>query len=420
MFNTPGDNPIVISTTELPGDPGAPARLILIMGQALLTLGSPAHRLEAALSKVAERLALKAQFFSTPSALFAAIGDADEQHTYLIRAASTSGTDMSRLSDILDVVEHVAIGGSNPTLATQRITAILERPPLYPAWSAFLAYIILGAPVALLLGGGWNEALLGGAAGAVVGITALLTRSFAGLGRLFVPLAATTVSFLTMSWCAWQQQTELMPALMAGLIALLPGLDLTIATRELSTGHVVSGSSRLASAVLVFATLAFGLALGGALAQNLFGMVVDFNAAEANFAVKTVAALAAAVGFLLLFNAHLRDWVWIFAAVLVAWLSNTFGTLYFGTPLGAFVGGLAVGIAGNLYARFSGRPGSTLHIPGLLLLVPGTVGFRSLNDLLNADVVAGIQTGFLAVLTAVALTTGMIVSSTLINPKNEL
>ena len=419
MFNMPDENIIKNIDSDLPADSTGPARLILIMGRALLTLGSPSHRLEAALSKVAERLNLQAQFFCTPSALFAAIGNAEKQRTYLIRE-TPAGTDLSRLSDILDVVENVGIGASKPALAAEKIDHILQRAPLYPQWLAFFSYIILGVPVSFLLGGGWNEALLAGIASAVVGLLSVLFKPHDNLKLLLVPLAATIVSFLTMSWCAWQQNTELMPALMAGLIALLPGFDLTVATRELSTGNVVSGSARLATVFLVFTTLIFGLALGSTLAQHLFGVVTEMDAHSLGVWVNATAAFFASIGFLLLFNAYTRDWVWIFLGVLVAWFAGTFGTHYMGQILGAFIGGLSVGLAGNLYAKYSGRPGSIVLIPGLLLLVPGAVGFRGLSDLLNTNVISGIQTSFLALLTAVALTTGMIVSNAIIKPNNEL
>lgn len=419
MFTSPNNTPDYVDQETLPSDASASANLILIMGRALLTLGSPAHRMEATLSAVAERLGLSAQFFSTPTALLAALGNEDTQQTFLIRA-DTSSTDFSRLTDITEVVEKVALGSSNPSLAAQKVDDILKRPPLYSAWLTFLAYIMIAMPTALMLGGGWPESVLAGITGAVVGLLALLSGRSIGIDRLFVPLSATIVSFITFSWCAWHGQTAAIPATMAGMIVLIPGLSLTIATRELSTGHVVSGSARLAGTALVFATLVFGLALGSAIAQTLVGELPDHIPVIVDTRYQVVAAIMATMGFALLFNAYLRDWVWVLVAVILAWYSNIAGTSLFGMPLGAFVAGLIVGLAGNLFARWTGRPGSIVHTPGLLLLVPGSIGFRSLNDLLNADVISGVQTGFLAILTAVALTTGMIVASVLIAPKNEL
>jgi uncharacterized membrane protein YjjB (DUF3815 family) len=79
-----------------------------------------------------------------------------------------------------------------------------------------------------------------------------------------------------------------------------------------------------------------------------------------------------------------------------------------------------VGLAGNLYAQATGRPSSILHIPGLILLVPGSIGLRSLATLLREDVISGVETGLLAGIIAVALTTGIILASVLVPPKNTL
>lgn len=419
IFNNPGTATDYGDQQGLPSEASGSANLILIMGRALLTLGAPAHRLEAALVKVAERLGLSAQFFSTPTALMAALGDGHRQHTYLVRV-NQAGTDFSRLTDITEIVEKIGLGSGNPALAAEQVSDILNRKPLYNAWLSFLAYVMISMPTALMLGGGWNEAILAGIAGSAVGILAIFTGRFTAVDRLFVPLCATAVSFITFCWCGWQQQTAVMPATMAGMIALLPGLGLTIATRELSTGHLVSGSSRLAGVLLVFATLGFGLALGGTIAQALVGTPPSITPTLVGAEYQILATLVATIGFVLLFNAYLRDWAWVLVAVIIAWYASMAGNMLLDAPLGAFAGALVVGLVGNIFARVTTRPSSILHTPGLLLLVPGSIGFRSLSDLLNADIISGIQTGFLAVITAVALTTGMIVASVLIAPKNEL
>ncbi|MFW5816262.1 MAG: threonine/serine exporter family protein [Wenzhouxiangella sp.] len=88
--------------------------------------------------------------------------------------------------------------------------------------------------------------------------------------------------------------------------------------------------------------------------------------------------------------------------------------------VGAFIGALAVGVAGNLFVSLTGRPGSIMHLPGLILLVPGSIGLRSLTTLLADDVVSGIETAMMAGMIAVALTTGMILASVLLPPKTSL
>jgi uncharacterized membrane protein YjjB (DUF3815 family) len=52
-----------------------------------------------------------------------------------------------------------------------------------------------------------------------------------------------------------------------------------------------------------------------------------------------------------------------------------------------------------------------MMVPGIILLVPGSVGFRSFAMLLRHDVVSGIEAAFAMVLTATALSTGLLLAN---------
>jgi uncharacterized membrane protein YjjB (DUF3815 family) len=49
-------------------------------------------------------------------------------------------------------------------------------------------------------------------------------------------------------------------------------------------------------------------------------------------------------------------------------------------------------------------------VPAMLLLVPGSIGFLSLNALMERQALAGIQTAFSMMLTAVALVAGLLIA----------
>ncbi|WP_376696773.1 threonine/serine exporter family protein [Wenzhouxiangella sp. EGI_FJ10305] len=395
------------------------ARLVLNLGRALLHVGSPAHRLESSMQIMAERLGLQAEFFSTPTALIVSLGDGENQQTFLARSEPGSAN-LSKLADLTEVMEDLAEDRIDPVEADDRVRRIDAAPPLYGAWLQVLAFILIGGGVAPLLGGGWREAMMSAPLGAVTGLTVWWMRQHVDRSRLIMPMVAALITFLGSLWCGIDGRTALMPAILAAMIPLLPGMDLTTAARELSTGHLVSGSSRLSFSVTIFALLAFGLVLGGMAGQALVGPV-ELTAASARPGWLLVAGLVmAAFGLMMLIQAHMRDWFWILLVSFVAWIGSGLGGWLEAPIIGAFVGGLSVGLLGNLYVHFSGRPSSILHIPGLILLVPGSIGLRSLATLLQDDVVAGVETAILAGITAVALTTGMILASVLVPPRTTL
>ena len=80
------------------------------------------------------------------------------------------------------------------------------------------------------------------------------------------------------------------------------------------------------------------------------------------------------------------------------------------------MGTLTVGLVSNLFERLKFGPASVPLVPGVLLLVPGSIGYRSLTMLLNQSVEPGLAAGITAVLTAVALAGGLIVANVLVPP----
>ncbi|HEX7977062.1 MAG TPA: threonine/serine exporter family protein, partial [Gemmatimonadaceae bacterium] len=53
-------------------------------------------------------------------------------------------------------------------------------------------------------------------------------------------------------------------------------------------------------------------------------------------------------------------------------------------------------------------------VPGILLLVPGSVGYRSMSAMMDRDTVAGIDIAFTMILTAVSLVAGLLIAGVLV------
>ncbi len=394
------------------------ATLVLNLGRALTRAGSPAHRLETAMQVMAERLGLTAEFFSTPTALMVSLGDGNRAQVYLARVESGE-SNLGKLSELTEVMEQLASGELDPIEADRRVREIDQRPPTYQGLSLLAAFVAVSAGACTLIGGGLREMVMAGALGGLTGLCVILLGRGPDLPRLVAPVAALLVTFVGTLWCGYDGRTALMPAVIAGMIPLIPGMGLTVSTRELATGHLVSGSSRMMATIMVFAFLSFGLAAGGAAGQYLVGPVALVDPSDLPPGMIFVGLALAAIGFVALFQAFLRDWIWILLACTVSVGASTLGGQT-SPVLGAFLGGVAVALAGNLFARITGRPGSVMHLPGLILLVPGSIGMRSLAAIVGDDILSGLETAFLAGMIAVALTAGMILASVLLPPRISL
>jgi len=91
-----------------------------------------------------------------------------------------------------------------------------------------------------------------------------------------------------------------------------------------------------------------------------------------------------------------------------------------GIETGAFVGAILVGVASGVFSRIHNRPALVTATPGTILLVPGSIGFRSITEMISNDPVRGLQTAFTMILTGVALATGLLVARLIVPRRNLL
>ncbi len=111
-----------------------------------------------------------------------------------------------------------------------------------------------------------------------------------------------------------------------------------------------------------------------------------------------------------------RQLLAVFAAVAAAFCGVQLGSLVFQRELAAFVGAFFVAVTGSLYARWRRRPSAVVRTPGLLLLVPGSLGFRGLTTALQEDFTLGSQFAFRMLLVGGGLVAGLLVANVLVPP----
>jgi uncharacterized membrane protein YjjB (DUF3815 family) len=86
----------------------------------------------------------------------------------------------------------------------------------------------------------------------------------------------------------------------------------------------------------------------------------------------------------------------------------------------AFLNALVLAIGANAWARVTRKPAQLFLMPGMLLLVPGALSFRSLDTLLSGDAVGGIAGMADVTLIAGALVMGLLVANVALPPRKVL
>ena len=390
--------------------------LILAFGRALHEYGAPSPRLERALELLSRRFGIEGQFFATPTAIFAAFGPEGHQRTSLMRV-SPAGVNLGMRVRIDELIGDVLGSRLDAANAHARLRTLLASPPQVGVGLGILCSGLASLCAARFFGGGVHELALSFVLGATTGLLALGAARAANLQRVFEPLAAFVASALSMAVAHWVAPLSTYTAIVSGLIVLLPGLSLTSAMSELAARHLASGTARLMGSAMTFLALGFGVALGRQVGDWLPAAATTQVAAGLPAWTLAPALVIAPICFGVLLRARTRDYGWIVAVCILAFLGARAGADLFGQELGAALGAFVVGSVSNALARSFQRSAAVTVVPGILMLVPGSLGFQSFSALLSRDVVSGIETGFTMVLVAISLVAGLLLANVVVPPR---
>jgi uncharacterized membrane protein YjjB (DUF3815 family) len=281
---------------------------------------------------------------------------------------------------------------------------------------------LISGSFALMLSSGWMGAATAAVAGLAVGLLyanagkALRAGGMEAIAAMLVTLMVYAVNSLL---------NGLNPAgiIMSGLIVLMPGLSLTIAVTELSTEHLSSGSARLAGALIVLLKLSLGVLIGTVIAEWLGwdrGGMHSLAATAPPDWIQWPALLLSALSFAVIFNVRLQDFYLAVIAAVVGYLVSRGGAMLGGVEFGVLVAALALALLGNGLGRALRLPAALIRVPGIILLVPGSLGYRTVTNVLVYGEPTSQDTALLVGTMVIALVGGLLIGNTLMPPRRFL
>lgn len=402
----------------IPGREADAIGFVLALGRALHRYGTPADRLEQALGVVCTQMGLAAEIFTTPTTIIMSFGDPTELRTRMLRV--TSGElDMHKLEQVDALADAVAAATVTPADGVERLERILASPPRYGRAVTTIGHAFASAGMAVFFGGTLADATVSAAIGLMIGFLSLVAQRSTDQARVFELLgaafAALTAGAVSSVWGAVTPQL----VTIASLIVLLPGLTLTVAMTELATRNLIAGTARLMSAVIVLLELVVGVALGERVAVMLFDVQQGMGPPLPAWS-QWIALIATALAIAVVVQASPRAFGWIISAAVTAYAGSLVGTTWLGAELGVVVGAFALGVLGNAYARVLHRPAQLVLVPAVLVLVPGSVGFRGLTSLLGHDTLTGVETVFSMFVVAIGIVAGLLIANAVVSPRRSL
>jgi len=398
---------------------------IVELSRRLHEYGTTAPRLEDVVNLVSARLGLACNVLSTPTSIVMSFsdpgrGDDLAEITQVVRVPPGE-VNLARLCRVDEIADRVIAGELDLGEGRRLLREVGQRPPRLRADLAMVAsFGISSAAIAVIVHSGWTEALVAGFNGLLIGALSLVPRRWPSFGAALEAAAAFIGTLVAIAVAHWIAPLSLRPVVLASLIVLMPGMTLTTAVRELSSQHLISGTARMMGAVTTLLKLIFGTA---AALQScaLAGIVLPgVDPTPLPDWVEWCALFAAAGSFAVLFRSPLRFYPVVIAAPLVGYACTQVGGAHMPAAFGTFLGSLVVGASSNLFARAFSRPGALVRETGIILLVPGSVGFRSLSYVLDRDVLLGIDTAVTMIALLTAIVGGLLFGDFLVPARRKL
>jgi uncharacterized membrane protein YjjP (DUF1212 family) len=400
-------------------EPVDPLRVRRIMtvglrtGAILLGSGSQTSDVEAVLRRMTRALGLPGvqAIVSFTAISMSWIAPGDLAPTTVIHLVRDRGSDFARLAAVARLSRSVIDGETDLDGAEAGLLTIEATGSGYPAWLLFLAPGTSGAATTILFGGNISEAVATLLIGLVV--QPLVTRfdrsSIPPFFRIATAVLVTTllvalVALLTLPITAGLVLT-------GGILRFLPGNALVSGVRDLIDQSIVSGTARVAEAILLAGAVATGAGIGVSLASGI-GVPLGLTTAGTYPWGPIVGLLAAAVAV----GAYgIRIGVPLFALPGAAAIGAVAGLVYQAVApvnpvLATFVAATTIGVAGRVLANRARSPAGLWVVPAILVLLPGLAIVEALLASTSAGQVAGLVSAVgVAAALGVGVATGDIV-----------
>lgn len=285
--------------------------------------------------------------------------------------------------DQSDAVERLVrtafLERTEPEAIVAEITRISQMPSRFgPVWSV-IGYTLLTVGFGLVLNPTLTALPVYVVLGALVGVIVQLGSRIETLSLIlpaFTAFAVTlAISFVVKPFV----HDDVLRLVAPSLVSFLPGMTLTVAAVELTSGQVMAGASRLVYGIARLGLLAFGVYAGLAVAGG--------PGASAQHPVQLGAwapwagIVLVSIGYYLFSSAPRRSLLWLLYALVVAYSAQLLGNVIVGPELSGLVGALVVIPAVTLAGRLKAAPSRAVMLTcAYWLLVPGAMGFIGLSE----------------------------------------
>ncbi|KAJ2829148.1 pheromone-regulated protein prm10, partial [Coemansia furcata] len=400
-------------------------RFLCRLAQAMMQFGAPLHHLEDNLSRMARHLCITATFTTTPGLVLISVEDTATFTTETKIIRCPNGYDMHRLELTDRIFRRVSKDKISVEEATRELDDVFSAAPMFAWYWQLLNWGLASWSVCIVaFNGSWLDSLAAFVLGIMAGCLNLLASRLKGFTNLFeVTVSILTGFFATVfeRWLCFGAVT------LSATVVLLPGLLLTTGIIELTSRNMHAGTVRTAYALTIAFIIAFGLNLGNNIFVEIFSKpdrLPDMNMGVCSPVSQWWWWLAFPVSILsicFIINIHPKNW---HACIIVAGVMFTVFwvlVIHLGLKLiGPVVSAFVLGLAANIWSKVFGYNAYATMLPGMMMLVPGSVGVRGMMTMISSTAnTSNTQLVAQMIQTALSIMVGLFASSFVIYPRGK-
>ncbi|HTQ18352.1 threonine/serine exporter family protein [Mycobacterium sp.] len=351
------------------------AAMLRELGMALIEVVQPTNLVRTRLLNIARRYTTKdVRVVALPTVLLVQVGTVG----YEIDVTQRATAQLDLADRVADIARLAAAGAIAPADAVAKLAEARAMPLRFHPALVVLGYVVTTIGFGMVLNPTWASLWGHAFLGMVVGMIVVAAQRVPSLNAIVPTMAAMAVTVLATWFVADAANDGLMRVIAPSLVAILPGLSLTVGAMELAGSATIAGASRLVSGIVQLMLMVFGVALGTALAGKVAPQQPSAQMGPWAF---YVAILVIGAGLYIYLSAPRGSLIWLTLAVGVALIGQKVGTALL-SPAHAGALGAALVLPFALVAtRLKGAPTPLVMVlAAFWALVPGAMSFESMSQ----------------------------------------
>lgn len=228
------------------------------IGEQMLICGGEVHRVEDSLKRIFHALgASRIDVFIITSSMIVTVHTASGEAFTQTRRITDTGIDFERLHRLNELSRKICRTKMTAADIRQELSGIAACKS-YPFWLECICHAVIAGCFTLFFGGGIIEAAVSLAAGIIVRLLVILSdRTVKNkiFSKFIASFAATALAWIAFRLCIIADVNKV---IIGSIMALLPGIGLTNALRDLLVGDSIAGLLRTIEACITALAIAAG------------------------------------------------------------------------------------------------------------------------------------------------------------------